>query len=206
MLSLIGRKIGMTQIFGEDGNMVPVTAVKVEPNVVVGERTREKHGYDAVILGAGDVRQKRVKKPVAGQFPEGVAATRYLMEVKSFERECKVGDKLGADVFDGIRFVDVQGLSKGKGYQGVVKRHGFGGGRKTHGSKFHRAPGSTGNAASPSKVFKGSKMAGRMGHAKTTIQNLSLVSIDKENGFLLIKGSIPGARNGIVVVCKSKKM
>jgi len=206
MLSLIGRKIGMTQIFGEDGNVVPVTAVKVEPNVVVGERTLANHGYDAVILGAGEVRQKRIRKPVLGQFPEGVAATRFLMEVKSFERECKVGDRLGAEVFDGISFVDVQGFSKGKGYQGVVKRHGFAGGRKTHGSKFHRTPGSTGNAASPSKVFRGSRMAGRMGHAKTTIQNLSLVSIDKENGFLLIKGSIPGARNGIVVVRKSKKM
>jgi large subunit ribosomal protein L3 len=205
MLSLIGKKIGMTQIFEENGNVVPVTAVKVEPNVVVGERTKEKHGYDAVILGAVSVRKKRLTKPVIGQFPEGTEPTRYLVEVRNFDRECQIGEKLGPEIFQGIRFVDVQGLSKGKGYQGVVKRHGFGGGRKSHGSKFHRTPGSTGNAASPSKVFKGSKMAGRMGAATATVQNLSLVSVDPENSLLLIKGSVPGARNGVVVVKKAKK-
>ena len=205
MLSLIGKKLGMTQVFEENGNVIPVTAVKVEPNVVVGERTKEKHGYDAVILGAGTVKRKRLTKPVLGQFPEGTEPTRFLVEVKNFGRECQVGEKLGPEVFEGTRFVDVQGLSKGKGYQGVVKRHGFGGGRKSHGSKFHRAPGSTGNAATPSKVFKGSKMPGRMGGVATTVQNLSLVSVDPESNLLLIKGSVPGARNGMVMIKKAKK-
>ena len=205
MLSLIGKKIGMTQLFKDNGILVPVTAVEVEHNIIVGERTEEKHGYNAVILGAYTAKKKHLTKPVLGQFPEGMAPTRVLMEIRDYEGEYKVGDKLGAELFEGIRFVDVQGISKGKGYQGVMKRHGFSGGRKTHGSKFHRTGGSTGHAASPSRVFKGTKMAGRMGGERKTLQNLKLVSVDKEKNILLIMGSIPGARNNMVIVKKSKK-
>jgi large subunit ribosomal protein L3 len=205
MLSLIGKKIGMTQLFKESGILVPVTAVKLEPNIVVGERTQEKNGYNAVIIGAYPAKKKHITKPVLGQFPKGIEPTRVLMEIRDYEGEYKIGDKLGAEMFEGIRFVDVQGISKGKGYQGVMKRHGFKGGRKTHGSKFHRTGGSTGHAASPSRVFKGTKMAGRMGGERKTLQNLNLVSVDKENNLLLIMGSIPGTRNSMVIVKKSKK-
>ena len=205
MLGLIGKKIGMTQVFDESGNLVPVTAVEIEPNFVVGERTEERHGYRAVILGAFEKKSTRVKKPVAGQFPEGVPTTRLVAEFRDYDVECKVGDSLGLDLFEGVGYVDVQGASKGKGYQGVVKRHGFRGGSKTHGSKFHRANGSTGMAAWPSRVFKGTKMAGRMGGMRTSVQNLSLVSIDQEKNLLLIKGSVPGTRNSIVIVKKAKK-
>ena len=205
MLALIGKKIGMTQVFDDKGILTPVTVVEIEPNVVVGQRTEEKDGYNAIILGALPIKKKRVTKPYAGQFPEGIEPTRYLMEVRDFEGEVKVGDKLGVDLFENIRFVDVQGTTKGKGYQGVMKRHGFGGGRKSHGSKFHRAGGSTGQAAWPSKVLKGTKMAGRMGGVKATVQNLRVVRVDKERNLLLVKGAVPGRNKAKVVVRKSKK-
>ncbi len=205
MLALIGRKLGMTQIFDENGILTPVTVVQVEPNVVVGQRTIEKNGYSAVILGAHAMKKSRVKKPYAGQFPDGIEPTRYLMEVRDFEKDTSVGEKLGVELFEGIRFVDVKGTTKGKGYQGVMKRHGFRGGRKTHGSKFHRAGGSTGQAAWPSKVLKGTKMAGRMGGTSATVQNLELVRVDKEKQVLLIRGAVPGRNKGKVVVMKSKK-
>ncbi len=205
MLALIGKKIGMTQVFDEKGVLTPVTVVEIEPNVVVGQRTEEKNGYSAVILGALPIKKNRVTKPYAGQFPEGVEPTRHLMEVRDFDGDVRVGDKLGVELFEGVRFVDVQGTTKGKGYQGVMKRHGFGGGRKTHGSKFHRAGGSTGQAAWPSKVLKGTKMAGRMGGVKATVQNLVVVRVDKERNILLIKGAVPGRNKAKVVVMKSKK-
>jgi len=205
MLGLIGKKIGMTQVFDDSGNLIPVTAVEIEPNYVVGERTQERHGYKAVIIGAFNAKKTRLKKPVAGQFPDGVPSTRLTLEFRDYEVDCKVGDSLSIDLFEGVGLVDVQGASKGKGYQGVMKRHGFRGGRKTHGSKFHRAGGSTGMAAWPSRVFKGTKMAGRMGGARTTVQNLNLVAIDQEKNLLLIKGSVPGTRNSIVIVKKAKK-
>ncbi len=205
MLALIGRKIGMTQVFDDRGILTPVTVVEIEPNVVVGQRTEERDGYNAIILGALPIKKKRVKKPYAGQFPEGIAPTRYLMEVRDFDGDVKIGDKLGVDLFENVKFVDVQGTTKGKGYQGVMKRHGFGGGRKTHGSKFHRAGGSTGQAAWPSKVLKGTKMAGRMGGVKATVQNLTVVRVDKERNLLLVKGAVPGRNKAKVVVMKSKK-
>ncbi len=205
MLGLIGRKTGMTQVFDDSGALVPVTIIKVEPNQVVGRRSEEKNGYNAVVLGAFDVKKKRLKAPVAGQFKNGLEPKRVLVEFRDYERECEIGDQLGADIFEGTHFVDVQSRSKGKGYQGVMKRHGFRGGRKTHGSKFHRANGSTGMAAWPSRVIKGTKMAGRMGGVKRTVQNLGLVEIDGENGMLLVKGSVPGGRDGIVIVRKATK-
>jgi large subunit ribosomal protein L3 len=205
MIGLIGKKIGMTQVFDDGGNLIPVTAIRVEPNVVVGHRTIDKHGYSATVLASLPVKKKRLTKPVAGQFVEGVEPRRIQREVRDFDRELGVGDEVGAEIFEGILFVDVQGLSKGKGYQGVIRRHGFRGGRKTHGSKFHRANGSTGMAAWPSKVHRGTKMPGRMGGDRRTVQNLRLVGVDAERQLLLVRGSVPGTRDSLVIVREARK-
>ena len=205
MLGLIGRKVGMTQVFGEDGAVVPVSLVRVPENVVVGLRTVERDGYAATILGAEPLRDKHVRKPYAGQFKAGGSPTRLLVEVRDWEREDEVGATLGVDVMSEASFVDVRGTSKGKGYQGVMRRHGFGGGRKTHGSKFHRAPGSTGQSASPSKVLKGKRMPGRMGGERSTAQNLPLLGYDPERQLLMVGGAVPGPRGGVVVVTNAKK-
>ena len=204
MLALIGTKIGMTQLWSDDGTKVPLSVVQVEPNVVVHERTAEKNGYAAKVLGAGALKKSRTTKPYAGQFPQGVDPRRFLLEFKDFERECKVGDNLGVEIFEGVRFVDVQAATKGKGFQGVVRRHGFQGGPGAHGSKFHREMGSVGTGAFR-KIIKGSKMPGRMGNAKLTIQNLRLFRVDKDKGLLLISGAIPGRRGATVIVRTAKK-
>jgi len=205
MIGLIGKKVGMTQVFSEAGELTPVTVIEIEPNVVIGHKKEESDGYDAVVLGAVDTKPSRVTKPYAGQFKEGTAPKKQVTEIRDFEKDCTVGDSLGVELFDGFRFVDVIGTSKGKGYQVVIKRHNFGGGRKTHGSKFHRANGSTGMAAYPSKVIKGTKMAGRMGGERCTVQNLELMRVDQEKNILLIKGAVPGRRNSFVVIQKAKK-
>lgn len=194
----------MTQVFDESGNLTPVTVIHIEPNAVIGERTTDRDGYSALILGAGILKKKRIKKPFAGQFPEGIEPCTDLKEFKD-SAKYRIGEKVGVEIFEGVGFVDVRGVSKGKGYQGVIKRHGFHGGSKSHGSKFHRAGGSTGMAASPSKVFRGTKMAGRMGGENKTLQNLRLMKIDQENGILLVKGAVPGTRGGKVLVMKAKK-
>ncbi len=204
MLALIGRKIGMTQLFNDAGMRVPVSVIKVEPNVVVQERTTEKHGYSAMVIGADPLKKSRVKKPVAGQYPQGVDPKRYLMEFKDFEKECKVGDTLGVEIFEGVPFVDVRGTTKGKGFQGVVKRHGFQGGPGAHGSKFHRENGSVGTGAFR-KIVKGTRMPGRMGNERLTVQNIRLFRVDKERGLLLVNGAVPGRRGGMVVVLKATK-
>jgi len=204
MLALIGRKLGMTQVFSEDGTRVPVSVVAVQPNTVVRERTPEKHGYRATVLGAEPLKKARVSKPLVGQFPEGIAPTRVLMEFKDFDRECAIGDRLGVEIFEGVSWVDVRGTTKGKGFQGVVKRHGFHGGPGAHGSKFHRELGSVGTGAFR-KIVKGSLMPGRMGDVRFTVQNLRLVRVDAEKGLLLIRGAIPGRRGGLVVVQRAVK-
>lgn len=198
MVGLIGKKVGMTQVFDDEGFLVPVTVLKVEPNLVVARRTPERDGYSAVVLGAIPQKESRMKKPVLGQFKEGVVPRRELFEFRDFEHECSVGDKVGLDLLKDIGFVDITGTSKGKGFQGVMKRHNFGGGRKTHGSKFHRANGSTGMAAYPSKVIKGTKMAGRMGGAKSTVLSLQVVRVDLENGLMLVRGAVPGRSDAVV--------
>lgn len=205
MVSLIGKKVGMTQVFTENGTLIPVTVLKFDPNYVVGQRTQEKNGYEAVVIGAESVKEQRATKPYAGQFPKNIGPLRHVMEFRTFDKEVSVGDELNVDLFENIVFVDIAGTSKGKGFQGVMKRHGFGGGRATHGSKFHRANGSTGMAASPSKVHKGTKMAGRMGSDHVTVQNLRIVQIDVENRMMLVRGAVPGARNSMVVVSAAKK-
>jgi len=206
MLSLIGKKVGMTQVFDDSGVLTPVTVIKVEPNVVIGAREEGKDGYSAVVLGTVDMKENRVKKPVAGQFKKfDIPVKKYILEVRDFEKECKIGDSFGVDIFEGQNFVDISGTSKGKGFQGVMKRHNFSGGRATHGSKFHREAGSTGMAATPSRVLKGTKMAGRMGGVKTTVQNLRLVKVDQENQIVLVKGAVPGPRDSVVVLKKAAK-
>lgn len=200
MVGIIGKKVGMTQIFDESGKLVPVTVIQVEPNVVIGKRTPEENGYSAVVLGVFEKKKSRVTKPEAGQFPEGVTPKRVVREMRDFAPEVSVGDSLGVSVLEGLRFVDVVAVSKGKGFQGVMKRWNFGGGRNTHGSKFHREPGSTGQCTWPHKTFKNVKMPGRMGRERVTVQNLRVVRIDAAEGAILVRGAIPGPRNCTVTV------
>jgi len=200
MLGLFAKKVGMTQVFDEAGNMVPVTVVRVDPNVVIANKTEEKDGYKAVVVGIDDEKQSRVTKPYAGQFPENIAPKKHLKELRDFEKEVAVGDKLGLEVLEGVRYVDVSGVSKGKGFQGVVRRYGFGGGRKTHGSKFHREPGSTGQSTYPHKTFKNVKLPGRMGREKVTVLSQRVIQMDTEKQLILIKGAVPGINKGLVFV------
>lgn len=205
MIGLIGKKIGMTQVFDESGVLRSVSVIKFEENYVVGKRLPERDGYSACLLGSVEMKESQVTKPYAGQFAGGIKPQKYLYEIRDFTADYELGQQFGVELFADAAYVDVIGTSKGKGYQGVMKRHNFGGGRRSHGSKFHRAPGSTGMAAWPSKVQKGKKMPGRMGGEKTTVQNLSVVSVDEENQLLLVAGAVPGRRNGMVYVKSAKK-
>ncbi len=206
MLGLIGKKIGMTQVFDELGVLTPVTVIKIDENVVVGEKTEEQNGYTSVVLGSVDeTKRRRLTKPVVGQFPEGIAPKRFVKEMRDFDLDVEVGKSLDVNVFAEVGFVDVIGTSKGKGFQGAMKRHNFKGGRATHGSKFHRGLGGTGAAANPSRVFKGTKMPGHMGDEQKTVQNLKVVRVDAEKGIMLVKGAVPGPRQGLVIVRKAKK-
>lgn len=200
MLGLIAKKVGMTQVFDDEGNLTPVTVLRVEPNIVVAQKSEEKHGYGAVVLGVEQMKKSRVSKPYAGQFPENIVPAKKIREFRDFNKECAVGDSLGVELFEGTRFVDVTGVSKGKGFQGVVKRWHFAGGRSTHGSKFHREPGSTGQCTSPSRTFKNVKMPGRMGRERVTVLNLRVVKVDAENRTLLVRGAVPGVNKGTVIV------
>ena len=200
MLGLMAKKVGMTQVFDEVGNLVPVTVMRIDPNIVIAQKTKEKDGYAAVVLGVDDLKASRASKPYAGQFPENISPKKILKEFRDFEKEVKAGDALGAEIFEGIRYVDVSGVSKGKGFQGVMKRYGFGGGRATHGSKFHREPGSTGQNTYPHKTFKNRKMPGRMGREKVTVLSLRLVKLDTENQLVMVRGAVPGLNKGLVVV------
>jgi len=196
----MARKVGMTQVFDETGSLIPVTVVRIEPNVVISQKTEEKDGYKSVLLGIDDLKQNKASKPYAGQFPEDISPKRTIREFRDFEKEVAPGDKLGAELFEGVRYVDVCGVSKGKGFQGVVRRYGYGGGRKTHGSKFHREPGSTGQNTYPHKTFKNRKMPGRMGRERVTTLSLRVVKLDTEKQLVLIQGSVPGVNKGLVVV------
>ncbi len=200
---IIGRKIGMTQLFTENGNVVPVTVVEAGPCTVVQKKTTENDGYNAVQLGFEDIREKLVVKPLKGHYDKAeVAYKRVLKEFKLDNAETmNVGDVVSADVFAAGDVVDVTGISKGKGYQGTVKRLGFHRQRMTHGtSGYHRHQGSMGANSTPSKVMKGKGMPGHMGSEQVTIQNLSVVKVDAENNLIAIKGAIPGPNGGLVVV------
>ena len=205
MIGVIGKKLGMTQVFDETGKLIPVTVVQVVPNVVVGLKKADTDGYDAIVVGAYAKKKTRVTKPYAGQFPEGIAPTRIVSEMRDFEKEVAVGEILDAKLLEGVRYVDVTTTSKGKGFQGVVKRWGFGGGRASHGSKFHREPGSTGQSTYPHKTFKNVKLPGRMGREKVTVLNLRVVRVDLEKGVVLVRGALPGPRNCDLLVRKAIK-
>jgi len=205
MPGLIGKKIGMTSVFSADGKNVPCTVIEAGPCVVTQIKTVEKDGYEALQLGFEDKKEKHTTKPEAGHFKKaGVTPKRHLVEFKDFEGEFKLGDALTVELFNDAPWVDVVGSSKGKGFQGVVKRHGFGGvGQTTHGQHNRlRAPGSMGASSFPSKVVKGMRMAGRTGGDTVTIQNLQVLKIIPENNLLMIKGSIPGAKGSIVIINK----
>jgi large subunit ribosomal protein L3 len=197
MIGLLGKKVGMTQVFDDTGRLVPVTVLRIEPNLVVQKRTEEKDGYRAVLLGTDEQKAERVTKPVRGQYGDK-APRKFVSEFRDFSHECEVGDELTLELFSQVFYVDISATTKGKGYQGVMKRHNFGGGRKTHGSKFHRANGSTGMAAWPSRVIKGTKMPGRMGGTQSTVLNLRVEKLDVENQLLLVRGAVPGRKNAFV--------
>lgn len=203
---IIGKKIGMTQLFGDDGTATPVTVIKAGPCVVVQKKTVNTDGYDAVQIGLVEDRPpRRVNKPTEGHFRRaGVPPTRILREFRTGggEDSTSVGDKVLVDVFNANDLVDIVGTTKGRGFAGFVKRHGFGGGRATHGSMFHRAPGSIGASAYPSRVIKGTRMAGHMGHVQQTTQNLRVVAVDPEKNLLLVRGAVPGPNGAYVMIRK----
>ncbi|MDE6483922.1 MAG: 50S ribosomal protein L3 [Duncaniella sp.] len=204
MPGLIGKKIGMTSVFSADGKNVPCTVIEVGPCVVTQIKTADTDGYEAVQLGFEEKKEKHTTAPMAGHFKKaGVAPQRHLAEFKGFE-EVNLGDTITVDLFTENDFVDIQGVSKGKGFQGVVKRHGFGGvGQSTHGQHNRlRAPGSVGACSYPAKVFKGMRMAGQMGNQNVTIQNLQVVKILPEHNLMLIKGSVPGSKGSILIIEK----
>ncbi len=206
MPGLLGKKIGMTSVFSADGKNVPCTVIEVGPCVVTQVKTVATDGYDALQLGFIQKKEKHTTEPLQGHFKKaGVAPQRYLAEFKGFDGGFSLGDTITVDnLFTESDFVDIQGTSKGKGYQGVVKRHGFGGvGQSTHGQHNRlRAPGSVGACSYPAKVFKGMRMAGQMGNEKVTIQNLRVVKVLPEHNVLIIKGSIPGSKGSIVLIEK----
>ncbi|MBV9493921.1 MAG: 50S ribosomal protein L3 [Acidobacteria bacterium] len=198
---IIGKKVGMTQVFAEDGALIPVTVIQAGPCLVVQKKTAENDGYDAVQLGLVEkVSNRRITSAMRGHFEKGgITPVRTLCELP-YSGDANVGDKVQVDIFKPGDQIDVVGESKGKGYQGVVKRHHFRGGRASHGSMFHRAPGSIGASAFPSRVMKGMRMGGRMGGDQVTVKNLRVAKIDVENNLLYIRGAVPGGRNGLVVV------
>lgn len=207
MKSLIGKKLGMTQIFDDEGCRVPVTVIEAGPCSVVQRKTEETDGYEAIQIGFEEQKEHRVSKPLLGHFKKaGVAPMRSLCEViVSADDETKAGDTLNASVFEEIKFVDVLGATKGKGFQGVVKRHGFSGGRASHGSHMHRRTGSIGMCEFPARVFKGKKMPGHMGNVNVTTQNLKVVQVRPEENLVLVKGAVPGANGSTVVLREALK-
>jgi len=202
MIGLIGKKVGMTQIFDEAGNVIPVTVIKVEPNTVVSIK-EDKNKNSIVMLGVGKV--KKASRPYKGQFSEGKEPLKLLKEFKKFTKEVSVGDVLGVDAFEGVRYIDATAVSKGKGFQGVMKRWGYAGGPAAHGSKFHREAGSTGQCTTPGRSFKNTTMPGRMGREQVTIQNLRIVKIDKDLSVVMVKGAVPGHRDTTVFLKSAVK-
>lgn len=210
MEGLLGKKLGMTQVFTDDGKCLPVTVIKVGPCYVLQKKTFDKDGYYALRLGFSETKENKTSKPLRGLYKK------HKVPPLKIEREFSIsedevtkfspGDVIKIeDIFKESDFVDIVGTSKGKGFQGVIKRHGFGGGRKTHGSKFFREPGSTGQCATPSRTLPGKKLPGRMGGETVTVQNLYVAKLDKENGLLLVKGCVPGRRGSYVMIKQAVK-
>ena len=207
MEGILGKKLGMTQVY-EQGRVVPVTVVQAGPCLVVQRKTAAADGYEAVQLGLVEERPaKRVGKPALGRFQKaGIPPVKRLAEFRFGDGEDpKPGDEVKASIFAENDYVDVVGVSKGKGFQGVVKRHGFGGGRATHGSMFHRAPGSIGSSAFPSRVFPGMRAGGRMGGDRVTVKNLQVVKIDAERNLIYLRGAVPGAKDGYLAIRRAKR-
>ncbi|NIJ14223.1 large subunit ribosomal protein L3 [Saccharomonospora amisosensis] len=205
---ILGTKLGMTQVFDENNRVVPVTVVQAGPNVVTQVRNKETDGYSAVQLAFGAVDPRRVNKPRTGHFEKaGVTPRRYIAELRTADAESyEVGQEITAEVFPSGSVVDVTGTSKGKGYAGVMKRHGFSGQGASHGNQAkHRAPGSIGGCATPGRVFKGLRMAGRMGNQRVTTQGLTVHAVRPEDGLLLIKGAVPGPKGGLIFVRSAAK-
>jgi len=206
MKGLIGKKIGMTSVFADDGTSISCTLIEAGPCYITAVKTQEDDGYSAVQLGFQERKEKRLAKPQAKNFKKkGLPVLRHLKEVRDFDNiaELKVGDVLKADIFKAGETIKVTGVSKGKGFQGVVKRHGFGGGSKTHGqSDRQRAPGSIGASSYPSRVFKGQRMAGRTGGEKVTVRNLKVVKVIPESNLILVNGAVPGANSQLVEIYK----
>ncbi|MHA2895186.1 50S ribosomal protein L3 [Bacillus cereus] len=198
---ILGRKIGMTQVFAENGELIPVTVIAANPNVVLQKKTTETDGYNAIQLGFEDKREKLTNKPEQGHTAKAsTTPKRFIREIRDADVDgLEVGQEVKVDVFATGEIVDVTGISKGKGFQGVIKRHGQSRGPMSHGSRYHRRPGSMGPVA-PNRVFKGKKLAGRMGGDQVSIQNLEIVQVDTERNLLLVKGNVPGAKKSLVVV------
>lgn len=200
--TILGRKIGMTQVWSEDDTIIPVTVIQAGPCTISQIKTQETDGYAAVQIGYGDITAKHVNKPMAGHFEKaGVKPSRYLREVRVDDPESyKLGDQVTVSDFADTKLVDVTGISKGKGFAGVIKRHHFQGGPGGHGAHFHRAPGSVGQCATPSRVFKGLRLPGHMGSERVTVRNLQLVSVDADQNLLIVKGAVPGGKGGFLTI------
>ncbi|MCI6422306.1 MAG: 50S ribosomal protein L3 [Blautia sp.] len=205
--AILATKVGMTQIFNEDGVLTPVTVLQAGPCVVTQVKTQDNDGYSAVQVGFADKRENLVNKPMKGHFDKaGVSCKRFVREFKlEGAEEMALGQEIKCDVFAAGDKIDATAISKGKGFQGAIKRHGQSRGPMAHGSKYHRHAGSNGAASDPSKVFKGKKMPGQMGHVKVTVQNLEVVRVDAENNLLLVKGSVPGPKKSLVTIKESVK-
>ena len=199
---LLGKKLGMTQVWSEDGDLIPVTVIEAGPCTITQVKTQDTDGYDALQIGFGAIAERKVNKPMKGHFEKaGTDAFAHLTEIRLSEpTEHATGDVLTVAEFEEAKRVSVSGVSKGKGFAGVMKRHNFSGGRATHGSHFHRAPGSIGQAATPARVFKGQKMPGRMGTDKVTVRNLDVVKVDAEQNLLLVKGAVPGGKGALLTI------
>ena len=205
---IVGQKAGMTRIFDQDGNFIPVTVIKLIPNKIVQVKNSDKDGYSAYKVAYHEKRANLISTPVKGMLKKaGVdpVFTKFFEVKQDTVDAANLGKELNLDIIEKSKFVDVTGISKGKGFQGVIKRYNFAGGPAAHGSQFHRRPGSIGNRATPARVFAGKKMPGHMGSEKVTVQNLSIVEINKEKGYMLLKGAIPGSKNGFVKISASIK-
>jgi len=202
--ALFGKKLGMTQYYDENRRLLPVTIIQAGPCGVASVKTQSKHGYDAVQIGFNEVAEKKLTKAEIGHLRSGNSKLwKYLREFRG-EADCQVGDIINSDVFQAGDLVDVQGSSKGKGFQGVMKRHNFGGGPATHGSMFHRAPGSIGCSSYPSRVLKNKKLPGQMGNKTVTVKGLTIVNVRSEDNILLVLGAVPGSKGSVVVIRKAK--
>ena len=204
--AILGKKIGMTQIFDENGRVIPVTVVEAGPCTVVQVKTKDADGYEAIQLGFGEVKEKKLIKPTKGHFTKAnVTPKKHLREFRLEEISYNVGDEIKADIFTAGESVDVTGISKGKGFQGVIKRHGQSRGPMGHGSMYHRRPGSMGSTSTPGRVYKGKNLPGHMGYETVTVQNLEIVKVDMDKNVILIKGSVPGNKGAILKIRNSVK-